>query len=304
MATAALTPEPVTPVADPALATPPEAIDFDKMFDELADEDRTPPVVKPVEPAPVEAVAPVVAPVEEIAEPELLLEAPVTPAKVASDDDILKRFAELVQARQEREAQPPATTQQPYQQPAQPAQPQEYFSPEEKTALATFEKDWPDVAKAMAVRERALAQQLVGYVFNEVANTIRPLFSQVRTVSEYSQIEQINALVPDYDKVREPVLQWIEQQPAYLKPAYEYVRDHGTAEEVADLIHRYRQTTGSVAPPIPAAAPVVRQEEPSLPAAAKKAVASLAPVGSKRSVVVQGNDPNNFDAAFDTFASS
>lgn len=287
-------PEP--PVADPALATPPEAIDFDKMFDDLAREDVTPPAVKPVEPVPVEAAAPA-APVEaEVDEPELPLEEPVQP-KVTSDEDILKRFAELVETRKTREVapQPPAMTQ-------QPQAPVEYYSPEEKTALATFEKDWPEHARVMAARERAFAQQLIGYVFSEVATTLRPLFSKVQNVEEYSQIEQIHALIPDYDVMRDPVLQWIDQQPSYLKPAYEYVRDRGTAAEIADLFQRFRQTTGA---PIPSpVAPVVRQEEPSLPAAARKAVASLAPVGSKRSVVVQGNDPNNFDAAFETFANS
>ena len=281
-------------IADPALLTP-EPIDFDKMFDDLVKPDE--PVVAKVETPPAPAEPAPVEPAE--LEPVVAEPAPVEPPKAATDDDILNRFAEIVRARQGQDA-PRA---QPQLQPQPAPQPVEFYSPEEKTALATFEKDWPDVAKAMAVRERALAQQLVGYVFQEVANTIRPLFSQVQTVTEQSQVEQIHALVPDYAAVREPVLQWIEQQPTYLKPAYEYVRDHGTAVEVADLIARFKQATGAAPAPQPVISPVARAEEPSLPAAARKAVASLAPVGSKRSVVVQGDDPSNFDAAFESFAS-
>jgi hypothetical protein len=272
------------------------------MFDDLtAPEPVTPPVAKVETPA-----APVEPAVIEPTEPELVVQEPsvVEPPQPATDEDILNRFAEIVRTRQEQD-DPRRSQEQFRQQPQQP-QPQppvEFFSPEEKTALATFQKDWPDVARAMEVRERALAQQLVGYVFQEVANTIRPLFSQVRSVTEQSQVEQINALIPDYAVIREPMLQWIEQQPAYLKPAYEYVRDRGTAQEVYDLSQRFKQATGAaVSAPQPIVAPVARVEEPSLPAAARKAVASLAPVGSKRSVVVQGNDPGDFDGAFETFA--
>lgn len=292
---------PIPASSDPILEAP-EPIDFDKMFDDLtAPEPATPPVAKVETPAtPVEPA--VVEPVE--SEPVVQEPSVVEPPRPATDEDILNRFAEIVQSRQAQDD--PRRSQQQFRQQPQPApQPVEFYSPEEKTALATFQKDWPDVARAMDVRERALAQQLVGYVFQEVANTIRPLFSQVQTVSEQSQIEQIHALVPDYAVVREPVLQWIEQQPAYLKPAYEYVRDHGTAVEVADLVQRFKQATGAaVSAPQPTALPVARVEEPSLPAAARKAVASLAPVGSKRSVVVRGDDPGDFDGAFETFAKS
>jgi hypothetical protein len=277
-----------------------EPIDFDKMFDDLtAPEPATPPVAKVETP-----VAPVEPAVVEPAEPELVVQEPlvVEPPQPATDEDILNRFAEIVRARQGQDD--PRRSQEQFRQQPQPQPgPVEFFSPEEKTALAAFQKDWPDVARAMEVRERALAQQLVGYVFQEVANTIRPLFSQVQSVSEQSQIEQISALIPDYAAIREPMLQWIEQQPAYLKPAYEYVRDRGTAQEVYDLSQRFKQAIGAaVSAPQPTVSPVARVEEPSLPAAARKAVASLAPVGSKRSVVVQGNDPGDFDGAFDTFA--
>ena len=300
-AAALITPEP--PAADPALATPPEAIDFDQMFADLTKPEEVvatpaktdkPTKAKVDEPAPVETPQGEVPPVEEPPVEE--------PAKTATDEDILARFAELVESRR---AQEPPHPQPQYQQPQPQPQPQprELFSPEEKTTLATFEKDWPDVAKAVAIRERAFAQQLVGYVFSEVASTIRPLFGQVGTLAERTQVEEIQAREPEYAQLRDHVINWIDQQPAYLKPSYEYVRDHGTADEVADLIQRFKQANGlgqrqaapqQRTPPVP--------EEQPLPPAARRAVAALAPVNSKRSVVIQGNDPADFDSAFENFA--
>jgi hypothetical protein len=99
--------------------------------------------------------------------------------------------------------------------------------------------------------------------------------------------------------LRDSVVKWVEQQPAYLKHAYNSVIQSGTAEEVTDLIHRYEQANGK-----PAAAPaavVTPKPATELPAATKQAVAALAPVGSKRSTVVQGL-PQTFEDAFDTFA--
>lgn len=222
------------------------------------------------------------------------------PAKEAqpalTDDDLLKRFASLVKNAQPEQPQP---VKQPEPQPAPQATPDPY-TPEEKEFLSSYEKDWPDVAKAEALRRRAEYQQLVGYVFQEVAKVLQPQMEVVRTLSEQTQLQQLQARVTDYEDIRDKVIDWADKQPPYLRAAYQHVIQQGTVDEVSDLINRYRQESGAAASP-QVAKPAPRRA-PELNAATKQAAAALAPVSSKRTSVIQGDDPNDFESAFQSFA--
>ena len=277
-----------------------EPDEFAKMFEDLAKlGDEEPAKLTPIEePAPVivggEPPAPVAEtpaetpvegldltpPVEEPApEPE-----PAPPGP--SSDELLARFAQIV-----REQPAPQPAPQPQvQQPAPPP----LFTEAEIRELEAYEKDWPDVAKAEALRRRAEYSQLIGYVFEQVSQRLRPLEQMTMGGAERSHLNDLYTLIPDYDQVRDPVLAWVDQQPAYLKNAYMQVAQQGTPAEVADLVGRYKQATGARAP----AAPVA----PSAPApAVRKAAAALAPVKSARSNVADAQ-PEDFDSAFAAFA--
>ena len=277
-----------------------EPDEFTKMFEDLAKlGDEEPAKLTPIEePAPVivggEPPAPVAEtpaetpvegldltpPVEEPApEPE-----PAPPGP--SSDELLARFAQIV-----REQPAPQPAPQPQvQQPAPPP----LFTEAEIRELEAYEKDWPDVAKAEALRRRAEYSQLIGYVFEQVSQRLRPLEQMTMGGAERSHLNDLYTLIPDYDQVRDPVLAWVDQQPAYLKNAYMQVAQQGTPAEVADLVGRYKQVTGAQAP----AAPVA----PSAPApAVRKAAAALAPVKSARSNVADAQ-PEDFDSAFAAFA--
>ena len=277
-----------------------EPDEFAKMFEDLAKlGDEEPAKLTPIEePAPVivggEPPAPVAEtpaetpvegldltpPVEEPApEPE-----PAPPGP--SSDELLARFAQIV-----REQPAPQPAPQPQvQQPAPPP----LFTEAEIRELEAYEKDWPDVAKAEALRRRAEYSQLIGYVFEQVSQRLRPLEQMTMGGAERSHLNDLYTLIPDYDQVRDPVLAWVDQQPAYLQNAYMQVAQQGTPAEVADLVGRYKQATGARAP----AAPVA----PSAPApAVRKAAAALAPVKSARSNVADAQ-PEDFDSAFAAFA--
>lgn len=225
-------------------------------------------------------------------------EAPAEPAKAPAEaaddtDTILQRLAKLV--KEEPAPQRPAQTQE------QP-QPQAPYSPEEQEFLTNYEKDWPDVAKAESLRRRAEYQQLMGYVFSEVAKELRPLMETVQVLAQRTHLSDLTTQVQDYDQVRENVIGWVEQQPTYLQVAYKHVIENGTVEEVADLVNRYKRETGAAQQQAaPASAPVKKETE--LPSATKQAAAALAPVSSKRSAVAQSTDPEDFESAFAAFAS-
>jgi siderophore synthetase component len=137
----------------------------------------------------------------------------------------------------------------------------------------------------------------VGYVFQEVAKELSPLLGQVRNLSERAQLSDLQGRVENYAQDRDAVVEWAQKQPAYLRAAYNHVIQQGTVDEVADLITRFRQDTGAQR-----AAPAAAKPKTDLPAATKQAAAALAPVSSKRSAVIRGTDPNDFESAFEEFA--
>lgn len=287
----------------------PVEINFEDAFARLAElEDGKQPEAAPApEPAPEPAKAEE-APAEPAdgeeapAEPAKGEEAPADsapePAKAAPQsgedtDAILQRLARLVKEEPAPAAQPAAQ---------QPQAPQPLYTAEEQELLNNYEKEWPDVAKAEALRRQGEYRQLVGYVFNEFAKELRPLMETVQVLSQRTHLSDLKSTVEDYDTVRDNVISWVEQQPVYLQVAYKHVIENGSVEEVADLIGRYKRETGASAAQ-PAAAPAARKPDTELPSATKQAAAALAPVSSKRSAVVQAVDSEDFESAFAAFAS-
>lgn len=287
-------------IGDDEVVTPPEAApetgeNFEAAFDRLAElateqiaqERGDEPAPAPETPAEPVAEAPVEEPVAEAPVEEPVAEAP------DPKEDMLEKLARLV-AEREQHAVPQEQQMQP--QAAPQAEP-EYYTKDEVEFLSNYEKEWPDVSRAEAIRRRAEYKQLVGYVFSEVAKELSPLLSTVRTLSERTHLSDLQSRVENYAQDRDAVIDWVSKQPAYLQPAYRHVIQQGTVDEVADLISRYRQETG-----VQRAAPAATKPKTDLPAATKQAAAALAPVSSKRSAVIRGTDPNDFESAFEEFA--
>jgi predicted deacylase len=174
------------------------------------------------------------------------------------------------------------------------------FTTEEQETLTNYERDWPEVVAGQALRERKLAVDIVQHIFNQLAPVLRPILDSTTAMDTREYLSTLEAQVPDYRQIRDNVEAWAldEKHPPYLRAAYQHVIQEGTADEVVDLISRYRMEVGGVAP----AAPARKPADTELPAATKKAVASLAPVSSKRSVVTGAHDPLDFDGAFSKFA--
>ena len=249
---------------------------------------------KPAEPetTETEAEAPE-APVAETPETEPeTTETETEPESTApTDDDLLARLAALVK-------QTPAKKEEPEPEPTAQAEPEpEIYTADEKALLSEYEKDWPDVAKAEALRRRAEYRDLVNHVFREVAKELGPISQTLRTLAERTHLSDLHEKVEDYDDVRDKVVDWVNNQPSYLQNAYKHVIQQGTPDEIADLVARYKNETAPTQP-----ATTTRKTEAELPATTKQAVAALAPVSSKRSTIVQADDPNDFEGAFAAFA--
>lgn len=219
--------------------------------------------------------------------------APKEPQKAPAEQDIIDRLAQAVKER----VQPVQVPQEPQYQ--QTYEPQPVLTQEDYKTLESFDKDWPDVSKAINLILKEQTNAVVNHVFREFAQEFRPVAQRVMQMQQERHVEQLHTRVNDYDDVRDKVIDWAMQQPPYLRAAYGHVIQNGTAEEVADLIERYR--AANAPPPSAPVAPAPPQQR-TLSPQVRKAAAALAPVQSKRSTVVRTDDPSDFEGAFSRFA--
>ena len=262
---------------------------FDEAFESAGALEANPPAEKPVEaaPAPVETPEATDAPTEPEAvseAPEAASEAPKTeteapaetkPEAKVPDEDILRRFAEIVER---RKAEQPAPTPQNVGQPQPQAEAPALYNADEVKALQTFEKDWPDVASAMKLFMRGIDAQMkqnTGYIFQEFAKHMTPIMSETRSLAEMQRVSELRSYEPQYDDLEPKIVGWVQSQPDYLRQPFERVIQQGTLDEVKHLIQTYKAFN------VPQASPAPKVTE--LSPVAKKAAIALAPVSSKRS---------------------
>jgi hypothetical protein len=102
-------------------------------------------------------------------------------------------------------------------------------------------------------------------------------------------------------------MEWIENQPPFLKQAYKNVVKEGTSADVVEMMQKFKEETKWVAPtsatPAAPAKPAVKPATPAQPAelseAAKKAAQAIGVVGTKRGGAPAAQDPADFDGAWD-----
>lgn len=223
------------------------------------------------------------------------------PPAAPTPQDIVAQLAEALKG-----AQPTQPTQ-----PTQPVAEQEpIYNDQELAVIADYEKNWPDVAAAEALKRRAEYHDLLTFTFKTIRDWMQPRLETIDALSNMAHEQQLKTAVPDYTPdLESQVAAWVDTQPAYLQAGMKQVMQSGTSEEVADLIGRYRAATGTQpasaaapatpAPKVPAAAP-----KTELSSAAKQAAESLAPVSGDRTAVPQGEDPLDYETAFQKYAAA
>lgn len=164
-------------------------------------------------------------------------------------------------------------------------------------------KEWPDVVRAEALIRRAEYAHVVKHIFAEINRVYGPSLQFTERASTEEHLNDIISAHDDYEVVYDDVWKWIDTQPSYLKAAYSKVRSEGTADEVADLVTRWKKETGYVAPEQDGAAGsmAVKQQAAAkdIPAKAKQAARRLSVVSGKRASVDAGaGDPADFGSAF------
>lgn len=219
-----------------------------------------------------------------------------TPAAGPSADDILTGLKDLIAQGKKPDAEEGAAKQQ-SQEEEKPL-----YTEDETEFLKEYDKEWTDVARGEGLKRRQEYRELLNYVFTQVAEYVKPIKEMAEAVAERTHRQDIETNIADYsDNLREDVVKWVKEQPAYLQPAYNHVITNGTVEEVKDLVDRYRSATGKKPAEAGTQKPTGKKDN-ELSDEAKKAAESLAPVDVKRSGVQQPGDPSNFDDAWKQFA--
>lgn len=187
------------------------------------------------------------------------------------------------------------------------------LSEEETKALEAFKKDFPTEHVAIEARFKSLdrivnqrvhqaVQAVLGYVYKDLAPVVQG-FSSRAEEEHYAAIHKAHE---DYDTVIEQVPAWIKKQPAYLQTVYQQVYDEGTAQEVIDMVARFKESTGAK----PAASATSGTPAPATPAPkpgpTAEDIASGLPVNAKRSTPNQKGAPSkeDFDGAFEEAAAA
>lgn len=292
------------PAADPPAAEPPAAEPPKDEFSDAFAEFTTPepkagePVVV-VDPPAAEppAAEPPAAPPPAAQEPPAA-EPPAAPPPPSgeSTDDLIKRLASEI-----GKATPPPPP------PVEPVpaaeQEQPLYSADEQTAIAKFQEEWPQEAQAIQLMNRKFGKEMIEYIFGQIAPEVKAVREMVQTLALRAHQSDLSETIGDYsDQEVDEIKEWVKTQPSYLQGGMNGVIQSGTADEVADLVNRYREATGKKPTEGSGSQQEPQRGDTELSGAVKQAADDLAPVGSKRSVVQDADDKSNFDAAWGNFA--
>lgn len=163
---------------------------------------------------------------------------------------------------------------------------------EEKAALATFEKEFPNEFKAMQARLKGVDKDINARVYaavQDVMKQVAPRVAAVETMVGQSETQRhfaaLHAAHPDYDAVIAKVPAWIDTLPSYARVGAKAVYDGGSTAEVAALVADYKKAAGVTST-------VVADPVRKLPASD---ASDLAPVTTRRTTTAQKGAPDKND---------
>lgn len=177
---------------------------------------------------------------------------------------------------------------------------------EELGIVATYDEEWPDVAKAEALKRKVDLAVMEDKIYREVAvalkgilGTVNPIVQSAQQTAEEKHYAAIEAAHPDYLEVVKDIDSWIEKQPKYLQTAMNAVLDSGSAVEVNDLFARFKQETGRVAPQVKPDQSLLQSKPAVDETVDETVVQAMAPViGGRKAAVSSAVDPNDFSGAW------
>lgn len=181
-----------------------------------------------------------------------------------------------------------------------PSDPEPFkLSAEQVTLLETFDKEWPEVSSAVALRTQTAIGQAVGALVQQLRTELTPVLAHYAQTAGSMHFGAIKTAHEDFDTLKPQLLTWIDKQPTGLRAAYQEIARNGAAEDVIELVNLYKKASGiGVMPKEPSSdtrVTVVKTPTPEV----QRAAASLTVVPGKRAVIPKGAvDPDDFDGAW------
>lgn len=173
------------------------------------------------------------------------------------------------------------------------------LSDEQTALLKTYEEEWPEVAKAVALRTQMAVSEAMGALVKQLRTELAPVVAYYAKTQGNDHFGAIKAAHEDFDTLKTQVKEWIATQPPGLRMAYQQIAKTGSAEDVVELFNIYKKANGIGVTPQQSSADarvtVVKAPAPEV----QKAAASLTVVPGKRAVIPKGSvDADDFDAAW------
>lgn len=188
------------------------------------------------------------------------------------------------------------------------------LSEQEEAELNKLEEEWGDMSRMIELRlkrdaglrnsdQGKMLQAMVDHIYKDIT----PIATSQQELNQRIHFTTILDAHADFDDVQPKLEPWIKTQPAYLQKALLEVYTNGTAEEVIDLVQRFKDASGIVTPEADdsqstakATGSSVEKPKPTKSEPDPKKVQALTPVGSQRSKVqtTSGTDKNDFDGGW------
>lgn len=160
---------------------------------------------------------------------------------------------------------------------------------DDEQLLQELDEQLPTVAKAvrkLIAKERQAIEQ-------EVMGRIAPIERTAQESARERHFNTIRSAHQDFDVVvtSPDLAAWVDEQPPYLAASYRAVMERGTAEDVVDLLARFKKESGYA----PATAP---QPDPAPKARTDALRSAAAPRLRSHAAIPSRVDRNDFDAAW------
>lgn len=231
---------------------------------------------------------------------------PATEAEPApgtlSEDQIAAAYRRMKQEDEAAASEtPPAETADPRQKTWR-----DYVAEESREVLESYETEWGEVSQAEQIKRDAQLQHVQDVVYSDLKAVLAPIVEQLNQSKVEAHFNSIRTAHSDFDELKGGLNGWVNEQPEFVRPAFEQVLKQGSAEQVVDLVNAYKQATGKTgaAPEVPASsasnggAKKPQRKPPS--EGAKRALAATP--STKRKDPPRQADPDNFSDAFDEAA--
>lgn len=124
---------------------------------------------------------------------------------------------------------------------------------DEKALLKEYEEEFDTVSKAESLRRKALETRLRTEIGAEMEGkfelfraALNEVAKAVQETVDSNHFGKIKSVHKDFESLRDSgkIKTWIESQPKYLQPSLKAAYSEGEADDVIDLITRFKQETG------------------------------------------------------------